>query len=105
MAEQLIKFQTQHSNFRETPGTNLQMGVRKKKVLLTLAVVFVAAVVTVMVWPRERDPEYQGKKLSEWLAIAYGSPDPSQQVQIVLPDPETSRSLHKISGAEGLAAN
>jgi hypothetical protein len=31
--------------------------------------VFVAAVVAVVVWPRKREPEYQGKKLSEWLEI------------------------------------
>ena len=28
----------------------------------------VAAVLIVALWPGEREPEYQGKKLSEWLA-------------------------------------
>ena len=29
----------------------------------------VAAVVVAVVWPREREPEYNGKRLSEWLVL------------------------------------
>ena len=29
----------------------------------------VAAVVVAVVWPREREPEYKGKRLSEWLTL------------------------------------
>ena len=31
--------------------------------------VFVVAVLAVVLWPGEREPEYQGRKLSEWLEI------------------------------------
>ena len=27
------------------------------------------ALITAVVWPREREPEYRGKKLSEWIDI------------------------------------
>src|SRR5881394_1272641 len=40
---------------------------RRRKLLIILTGVFVTAVLAVVLWPREREPEYQGKKLSEWL--------------------------------------
>jgi hypothetical protein len=40
--------------------------VKKRWVMLVLAGLLAAAVV-VLVWPGEREPEYQGKKLSAWL--------------------------------------
>jgi len=42
--------------------------------VVVLAGIIVAAVVVAVVWPREREPEYGGKRLSEWLAI-YQSPE------------------------------
>jgi hypothetical protein len=36
--------------------------------MLVLGLV-VAGVVAFIVWPREREPEYQGKKLSEWILV------------------------------------
>src|SRR5882672_1047262 len=32
-------------------------------------VVVLACVVAAVVWPREREPEYKGKRLSEWLGL------------------------------------
>jgi len=45
------------------------MGVKKKRLLIIAAVVFVVAVLAVFLWPGEREPEYQGKQLSEWLEV------------------------------------
>src|SRR5436853_195238 len=41
--------------------------VKKRRVLIIAAVVFALAVVSVVVWPGEREPEYQGKTLSACL--------------------------------------
>jgi len=43
----------------------------KRKTMIVLAAVLVTAVVAAFVWPREREPEYQGKKLSEWLELGW----------------------------------
>jgi HEAT repeat protein len=40
--------------------------VKKRRLMLVLAGVL-AVVIAFVVWPGEREPEYQGKKLSEWL--------------------------------------
>jgi len=42
-------------------------GVKRRRVIVVLLACIVAAVVVAVVWPREREPEYGGKKLSEWL--------------------------------------
>jgi hypothetical protein len=39
-------------------------------VILIAVACLAAVVVAVLVWPGEREPEYQGKKLSEWLAAS-----------------------------------
>jgi HEAT repeat protein len=45
----------------------------KKRRLILVAIGLIAAiVVTIFVWPGEREPEYQGKKLSEWLVNETG---------------------------------
>ena len=45
--------------------------------MVVVVACIVAAVVVAMVRPREREPEYKGKKLSEWL-VDYGNPwDPT----------------------------
>jgi hypothetical protein len=46
-------------------GLNLKRGRRIFLVLLACAL---AVVVAALVWPREKEPEHQGKKLSEWIA-------------------------------------
>jgi hypothetical protein len=43
------------------------MCVKRKKVTIVAAGMIVAAVLVVVLWPGEKEPEYQGKKLSEWL--------------------------------------
>ena len=40
-----------------------------KQLMIIAAVVLVVAVVAVVLWSGEREPEYQGKKLSEWIAM------------------------------------
>jgi hypothetical protein len=45
---------------------------RRRLIILLVGFVLLALVATV-VWPRNREPEYHGKKLSEWL-LACGSP-------------------------------
>src|SRR4051812_661984 len=45
---------------------------RRLQVLVVIVVAFVAvfvAFVIVLIWPDQREPEYQGRTLSEWLAI------------------------------------
>jgi hypothetical protein len=51
--------------------------------LLVVAGCALIAVVTVLVWPRgEREPEYQGKKLSEWLEVySQTFPDSSERIE------------------------
>jgi hypothetical protein len=40
---------------------------RGQRILLTVAACGALAVVATLVWPGEREPEYQGKKLSWWI--------------------------------------
>jgi hypothetical protein len=42
---------------------------RGKRLFVVVAAVIAVAIVAVAVWPGEREPEYQGKKLSEWLEL------------------------------------
>jgi HEAT repeat protein len=42
--------------------------VKKRRIILLALALIVVFVITILVWPGEREPEYQGKKLSEWLA-------------------------------------
>jgi hypothetical protein len=50
----------------ETENTTKAAGKKRRWIIgfVALAVVFLIAIA---VWPGEREPEYQGKKLSEWL--------------------------------------
>jgi hypothetical protein len=41
--------------------------VKRRRVIVVVGGCLVAAVLIFTVWPGEREPEYQGKKLSEWL--------------------------------------
>jgi hypothetical protein len=47
------------------------MTTGRKKWLGILAVVFLGAVVVVVMWPREKEPEYHGRKLRSWLESYY----------------------------------
>jgi len=50
----------------------------KRRWVISLAAVVVAAIMVIAFWPGAREPEYQGKKLSEWLepyAAAATTPD------------------------------
>ena len=40
---------------------------RGRRILLIVAGCATVAAVTILVWPGEREPEYQGRKLSEWI--------------------------------------
>jgi hypothetical protein len=41
--------------------------VKRRRIFWSAGVVVVAVVASALLWPREREPVYQGKKLSEWL--------------------------------------
>src|SRR6266536_4295309 len=43
--------------------------MKRRRVMLIVAGVLVAVVVAILVWPGEREPVYQGKRLSEWLEL------------------------------------
>src|SRR5438045_2270691 len=41
--------------------------MKRRRVVMILAGMVVAGVMVALVWPSEKEPEYGGKKLSEWL--------------------------------------
>jgi hypothetical protein len=43
--------------------------VKRRRVLIIVAIALAVAIVAAVAWPRQREPEYQGKKLSEWLYL------------------------------------
>jgi len=53
--------------------------VRRKRIFIVLAVCVLVGIGVVVFWPGEREPEYNGKKLSEWL-IYWGKAQSDQQV-------------------------
>jgi hypothetical protein len=59
----------------------------RRRILLILAACAVVALVAAVFWPKEREPVYQGKKLSEWLAMYCVSTD-SQ-----VPDKEAEEAI------------
>jgi hypothetical protein len=50
-------------------GITTQDASRRKRALIVLAACILVAIGLVAFWPREREPEYNGKKLSEWLEV------------------------------------
>src|SRR6185436_9207850 len=63
-----------------------------RKWWIGLVAVIVVAIGAVVFWPRPKEPEYQGKKLSEWLEICrydrlpkYGNPAvPEEQLRVAV---------------------
>jgi hypothetical protein len=56
--------------------------VKRRRILLIAGGIIVVFVIAMVVWPREREPEYQGKKLSEWVLeyqTAYKSGYPARE--------------------------
>jgi HEAT repeat protein len=49
--------------------------VRRKKVIIVFALCVLVGIGVVAFWPGEREPEYNGKRLSEWLAIQNDRPE------------------------------
>lgn len=49
--------------------------MRRKRIFIVLAVCVLVGIGVVAFWPGEREPEYNGKKLSEWLVLAHTLPD------------------------------
>jgi hypothetical protein len=45
--------------------------VRRRRVIIVLAVCVLVGIGAVSFWPGEREPEYNGKKLSEWIEICW----------------------------------
>src|SRR5438045_3026446 len=46
---------------------------RRKRFMVVAAAVIVVAIGAIVFWPGAKEPEYQGKKLSEWLEQYCGS--------------------------------
>ncbi len=63
------------------------MGSKRKRIVV-FAGVIVAAAVSSIFWPREREPVYQGKKLSEWLKeyrqVAHGGSDMEREAAVAV---------------------
>jgi hypothetical protein len=59
--------------------------VRRKRIFIILAVCVLVGIGVVAFWRGEREPEYNGKKLSAWLTVAAGQgwdePDSSETLQ------------------------
>jgi hypothetical protein len=54
----------------EHPILNGQtLAVKRRRILLIVGGMILAIAFAVIVWPGEREPEYQGKKLSEWVGL------------------------------------
>jgi hypothetical protein len=49
--------------------------VRRRRIVVILAVCVLVVICVVAFWPREHEPEYNGKKLSEWLALQNDHPE------------------------------
>jgi len=49
--------------------TSSRKFVRRRRIIIIFASCVVAGIGVVAFWPAEREPEYNGKKLSEWLEI------------------------------------
>jgi hypothetical protein len=69
--------------------TSRTPGSRRPAVLALAAGLITVLVVVGMVWPTEREPEYQGKKLSEWLK-------PKGAVTIGIRSREGARAVRRI---------
>jgi hypothetical protein len=46
--------------------------VRRRRIFIVLASCVLLGIGVFAFWPGEREPEYNGKKLSEWLRVVYG---------------------------------
>src|SRR5438045_3525167 len=53
--------------------------VKRKALIVSAAALIVAAIAAVAFWPGEKEPEYHGKKLSEWLALEREQPRESAE--------------------------
>lgn len=62
-------------DFRLQQGNTIQGRGRRKRVVIVLATYVLVAIGVVAFWPGEREPEYNGKKLSEWLALQRYRPE------------------------------
>jgi HEAT repeat protein len=62
---------------RETSGI-ISRVKRGRRILLAVLGLAVLAVLVAALWPSEKEPEYQGKKLSEWLSF-YMNASPAEQ--------------------------
>src|SRR5438105_3314 len=56
--------------------------VKRRSVIVALIGCVMAAIVMAIVWPRNREPEYGGKRLSEWLGAYEASPSDEAQVAV-----------------------
>src|SRR5436190_21954088 len=51
--------------------------MRRRLILFLLSAFALAAILTALLWPRDREPQYQGKSLSQWLEVYSRDADPT----------------------------
>lgn len=49
--------------------------MRRRRVIIILAVCLLVVICLIAFWPGEHEPEYKGKKLSQWLALQNDHPE------------------------------
>jgi HEAT repeat protein len=63
-------------------GNTTQGRGRRKRIVIVLIICALVGIGVVAFWPGEREPEYNGKKLSEWCLFYWWTPDgPSKREQ------------------------
>src|SRR5258705_12542788 len=70
---------------------SIMLIIKNRKLLIAFLTVIVVASLAFTVWPGEKEPEYQGNKLSEWLYLA-----DSKAYAYVRPDNEPVQALRAI---------
>ncbi len=78
-------------------------GVKRCSVILAVAGCFViVAIVACLVLPREKEPEYNGKKLSEWLASYAAAESVSDDPAAVVSVRQTAAGVVRLIGTNAL---
>jgi len=62
-------------------GSTTQSGARRRRVVIILAVCVSLGISVVAFWPEDKEPEYNGRKLTEWL-IFRGTAKSEDQVRV-----------------------
>src|SRR5258708_7604582 len=68
--------------------------MKKRRVIMVVGGCLVLAFAAVLLWPREREPRYNGRALSEWLVRCDASvwPEEMGNVSSALPNEQTDKA-------------